>query len=444
VARLANQADGLLDPGAGPEGLRTLEGAVRAAMTELGGALLAGLLDADRGHRGARIACGHGHEADFVGYRGKHLDTVLGPVTLTRAWYHCGDCHAGTAPRDVELGTAGASLSPGLRRMVARTAASKPFAQAREDLAELAGVELSTKRVERAAEADGQAAAAVVQAEADALLAGTLSRLTADRQARNTLYVAMDGTGVPCVPAATRGRRGKQPDGRAATREVKLACLFTQTDLDDDGRPVRDPDSSSYVATFAPAETFGRLAYAEARRRGVDNAQRSVVLGDGAAWIWNLAELHFPAATEIVDLYHARQHLHELGQLVAPTLGGDHAGWLADRLAELDRGDIPGLTTAARALTLPDTLATEVDDALGYFETNQARMRYANFRQAGLFIGSGAVEAGCRAVIAQRLKLSGMRWNVPGATGILTLRCHHASGRWDHLWTQLHHTTAAV
>lgn len=444
MARLATQAQGLLDPGAGSEGLRGLEGAIRTAMTGLGCALLEGLLAADRGHRGTRIDCDHGHQADFVGYRGKHLDTVLGPVRLRRAWYHCGQCRAGAAPRDAELGVAGASLSPGLRRMVARVAAAKPFAQARQDLAELAGLELTTKRVERCAEADGQQVAAAVQAQADAVLAGTLSRLDADRAPIDTLYVAMDGTGVPCVPAATQGRKGKQPDGRAATREAKLACLFTQTGVDDDNRPVRDPDSSSYVATFAPAETFGTLAYAEAHRRGVDGARRSVVLGDGAPWIWNLAELHFPSATHIVDLYHAREHLHELGRLLAPTLGGDHARWLADRLAELDRGDIPGLLAAASTLTLPDTLTADMDQALGYFETNQHRMRYTTFRKAGLFVGSGAVEAGCRAVIGQRLKLSGMRWNIPGATGILTLRCHDASDRWDHLWTHIHHTTTAA
>ncbi|MEX2621965.1 MAG: ISKra4 family transposase [Egibacteraceae bacterium] len=292
-------------------------------------------------------------------------------------------------------------------------------------------------------EADGQQVAAAVQAQADAVVAGTLSRLDADRAPIDTLYVAMDGTGVPCVPAATQGRRGKQSDGHAATREAKLACLFTQSGLDEDGRPVRDPHSSSYVATFAPAEDFGALAYAEADRRGVAGARRTVVLGDGAPWIWNLAALHFPSATQIVDLYHAREHLHELGRLVAPALDGDHAGWLADRLAELDRGDIPALLDAAHSLTLPDTLTAEVDQTLGYFQTNQHRMRYAQFRKSGLFVGSGAVEAGCRAVIGQRLKLSGMRWNVPGATGILTLRCHDASNRWDDLWTQIHRTTAA-
>jgi hypothetical protein len=436
VTRLAALATGALDAG-GAQGLGAVELAIRTAMTKLGCSLLEQLLAADSGHRGARIDCGQGHQAAFVGYRPKHLDTVLGPVTPRRAYYHCGDCGGGASPKDAEVGVADASLSPGLQRMVARVGSAEPFAQARRDLTELAGVDLSVKRVERSAEADGQRLAALVEAEADAVLAGALSPLERTGPV-DTLYVAMDGTGVPTAPADTKDRRGKHPDGRARTREVKLGCVFTQTGLDPAGRPPRDPDSSSYVATLKPAGPFGSLVYAEARRRGVDRAARLIVLGDGAPWIWNLAALHFPTAIEIVDLYHAREHLHALGALVAPALGADHPGWLADRLAELDRGDIPALLAAARALQLPDATTQHVDKALGYFHTNQQRMRYAHFRGLGLFVGSGAVEAGCRAVVAQRLKLSGMRWSVRGATGIVSLRCQHASGRWDDIWNRLH------
>ena len=116
------------------------------------------------------------------------------------------------------------------------------------------------------------------------------------------LYLAIDGTGVPMVPAATTGRAGKSGDGRARTREVKLACLFTQTTLDEQGRPVRDEDSTSYVGSFAPAAEFANLVHAEARRRGADDIRQLVVLGDGAPWIWNLATAILPEATPIVDI----------------------------------------------------------------------------------------------------------------------------------------------
>ena len=406
-------------------------------MIKLGASLLEQFLATDTGHRGNTVDCGSGHRGVFVSYRSKNLDTVLGLVSVCRAWYHCSECGHGFAPLDIELGVEGASLSPGLQRMAARVGAAQPFAKGAGMLGELAGIELTAKRVERSAEASGKVVAGTIEAEAAGVLAGGVVPFGPAKPVEK-LYVALDGTGVPTIPAETRGRVGKAADGRARTREVKLGCLFTQTGLDDKGRPVRDPASSSYVATFQAAEQFGSLVYAEARRRGSGQARQVIVLGDGAPWIWNLADLHFPGATQIVDLYHARQHLHALGGLVAPVLGEDASGWLAQGLIELDRGNISGVLAATGQLEVSDEQATEIDKALGYFETNRERMRYAEFRGLGLFVGSGAVEAGCRAVVAQRMKLSGMRWGVPGATGIITLRCQEASGRWEEIWEPMH------
>lgn len=424
-----------------------MELAIRTAMMRLGASLLGQLLAADTGHRGPRIDCGAGHHAAFVGYRDKNLDTVLGRVVVRRAYYHCTDCGHGNVPRDDDLGVTDASLSPGLRRMTARAAAAEPFATAADLLAELAGIRLSDKRIERSAENDGAAAAARITAEAPAIASGTMAVLPAPAD-RGTppdkLYIAIDGTGVPMVAAAVTDRAGKAPDGRARTREVKLAALFTQTSLDDDGRPVRDPDSTSYLASFAPAAQFATLVAAEARRRGADDIRQLVVLGDGAPWIWNLATTIAPEATPIVDLYHAREHLHGLAAGLTDTLGDAHPDWLAARLADLDAGDIETLVTETERLPMNDDTATDTAKALGYFKTNAHRMRYAYFRAHGLFVGSGVVEAGCKSLVGGRLKQSGMRWNIPGATGILTLRTHQASGRFDRIWTQPHNQTATV
>ena len=420
-----------------------MELAIRTAMTRLGGSLLQQLLAADAGHRGPRIDCGAGHHAEFVSYRTRTIETVLGPVAVRRAYYHCASCGGGVVPRDDELGVAEASLSPGLRKMTARVGAASPFAKAADLLAELAGIRLSPKRIERAAEADGAAAAARTGAESTAI-AHRRVRVLPPAVVPDMLYIAVDGTGVPMVPTATTGRAGKAPDGRARTREVKLACLFTQTTVDEAGRPVRDPDSTSYLGSFAPAAGFATLVHAEARRRGADHIRQLVVLGDGAPWIWNLATAILPEATPIVDLYHAREHLHALAAGLTGVLGDDHPDWLAARLVDLNNGDIEALVAAARRPALPDTDADERDKALTYFQTNAHRMRYAYFREHGMFVGSGVVEAGCKAIIGQRLKLSGMRWNIPGATGILTLRCQEASGRWDQIWSKPHNQTAAA
>ena len=336
-------------------------------------------------------------------------------------------------PRDTELDVAGETMLPGLAKMAARAAEAVPFTRGAGLVADLAGITLTGKRLGRHAEADGRAAAAAIEARAAAIAARTLVPLP-PAGLPDKLYIAVDGTGVPMRAAETDGRPGKGEDGKARTREVKLACAFTQTKVDEDGYPIRDPDSSSYLATFAPAAEFGTLMAAEARRRGAGHVRQLTILGDGAHWIWNQASQHFPEATQIVDLYHAREHLHDLGKLLAFMLGDQHATWVAGRSSELDDGDIETLLSAARAFPLTGTKAGELDTALGYFETNAPRMRYNHFRSCGLFVGSGAVEAGCKAVIGQRLKLSGMHWSQPGATGILTLRCQKASGRWEEIW----------
>ena len=239
VERLAALAARCLRAG---EGLAAVELAIRTAMTRLGAGLLEDLLALDAGYGGPAVDCGAGHQARFVSYRDKVIDTVLGPVTVRRAYYHCGQCPGGVVPRDAELGTVHASLSPGLRSMAAHAATAVPFARAAALLAELAGVSLTIKRVERSAEADGAAARAAQEAESAAILA---RRVIPFRpcQAPGTLYIEVDGTGVPMTPAETAGRPGKADDGRAHTREVKLACLFTQTKYDEKGRPVADPAS---------------------------------------------------------------------------------------------------------------------------------------------------------------------------------------------------------
>jgi hypothetical protein len=416
---------------------------IRAGMLKLGGGVLGKLLGADPGYRGPRVDCGAGHQAEFVSYRDKVIDTVLGPVTLSRAWYHCADCKHGLAPRDAELGVAGASLSPGLAAMNDQAAAAAPFAKAAGLLEGLAGVRLTVKRVERAAEASGAAQAAAVR-ERSALIAGRKLVPLPPSPVPDMLYGAIDGTGVTMTAKETAGRQGKGEDGRARTREVKLAVFFTQDEVDDDGYPVRDQGSSSYIATFEPAAVFGDLVKAEGIRRGADHVRQLTILGDGAPWIWGIATGKFPEATQIVDLFHAREHLHDLARLLEFMLGDRKDEWLAARMEDLDYGDIDSICRAARLFPLEGIKKDQLDTALGYFENNAPRMRYKWFRSRGLFVGSGLVESGCKAVIGQRLKLSGMRWTITGADAITTLRCQQASRPDDRIWQQRHYQTGTA
>ena len=412
--------------------MEAAEAVIRAGMLRLGGGILEQLLAADPGYRGPRVPCGQGHDAGFVSYRDKVTDTSPGAVTLTRAWYHCAACGHGFAPRDAELGVAGASMSPGLRAMNDQAAAAGPFAGAARLLENLAGVRLTVKRVERAAEASGSALAAAVRDRAALITARRLVPLPPS-PLPDKLYAAIDGTGVPVTAKETAGRDGKGEDGRARTREVKLGVFFTQDQVDEKGYPVRDRDSSSYVATFEPASVFAGLVEAEGIRRGAGHVRQLTILGDGAAWIWNIAGSKFPGATQIVDLFHAREHLHDLARLLEFMLPDRKDEWLAARLQDLDNGDIDGICTAARTFPLTGINKDELDTALGYFEHNAPRMRYHWFRSRGLFTGSGVVESGCKAVIGQRLKLSGMRWTLAGADAIATLRCQQASRPEDRI-----------
>jgi len=415
--------------------LEASEMAIRAAMHQVGGGLLQKLLNSDnRGYRGVHLDCGHGHSAEFVGYRDKQVLTVLSAVEVQRAYYHCPDCQSGLVPKDQELDVVGSSFSPGVRRMMGRAGTKQAFAQGRSDLEELAGVVVQTKQVERVCAQLGAQIETFWQRERAAILSGKVTPL---QSAAPMLYIAIDATGVPVVPRETVGRRGKDATGHAKTRDAKVGCVFTQTKQDEQGYPIRDEGSTTYVGAIETAEAFGPRIYAEAVRRGLRQARKVVVLGDGAPWIWGIAAQYFPWATEIVDLYHAREHLANLGKAVYGPTSVQAKQWAAARYAQLDDGDVEAVVTSMKRLRpRQSNVQEEVRKAIDYFQTNQERMRYNKFRSEGLFVGSGVVEAGCKTVIGLRLKQSGMRWTVAHANAIIALRCCHLSGRWEEFWEQ--------
>lgn len=250
------------------------------------------------------------------------------------------------------------------------------------------------------------------------------------------LYVQMDGTGVPVVKKETVGRQGKTDGQPAHTREAKLGCVFTQATWDQEGYPVRDPDSTTYTGAIETAEEFGKRLYLEAWKRGWSRAKKKVVIGDGAEWIWNLAEQHFPGAIQIVDLYHARQHLWVLARKLHRNNEVNQKAWVkVHQKRLLDKGKIEKLVSAIRSTDCSNSeVAEKIRLEADYFERNAERMRYPKFRRQHLFVGSGVIEAGCETVIGSRLKRSGMFWTVRGANAIIALRCCHLNGRFEDYW----------
>lgn len=405
--------------------------ALRSSMHQLGGAILEKLLDADNGHRGPRVPCDQGHAAEFVDYRSKDVETVLSRIRVKRAYYYCPVCKAGTVPKDSDLDIESTSFSPGVRRLMARVGGKEAFDEGRRDLEALAGIFVKTKEVERVSETIGEEIEAVARRERKAVLSGKIVQISPVPR----MYVAVDGTGVPMVPHETEGRRGKDETGRAKTREAKLGCVFTQVGVDIEGQPIREEGSTTYVGAIETAEEFGQRIFTEAIRRGSRFSKQMVVLGDGAPWIWNIASEHFPGAIEIVDLYHAREHLSELAKVVYGPGSKMAKQWADERIAELDVGNVEAVVTAiARLRSGNDAVKDEVRRAAGYFQTNAERMRYREFRSQGLFVGSGVIEAGCKTIAGRRLKQSGMRWTVKGANAILALRCCELSGRTEQYW----------
>jgi hypothetical protein len=412
--------------------LEALEMAVRGTMHRAGGAALGHLLWLDSGHL-KKAPCSCGAEARFHSIRPRRLLTVLGPVEFERAYYVCPRCRQGHSPRDRELDVEATEFSPGVRRMMALVGSETSFGQGREQLELLAGLKVSAKAVERQAEAIGADIAVCEQEEIGRAKQLELPEVCAP--AVPILYIEMDGTGIPVVKAETEGRAGKLEGQPAHTREVKIGSVFTQTILDPEGRPVRDEESTSYVAAIESAEDFGLRIYTEAWRRGWSRAKKKVVIGDGAIWIWNLAEQHFPGAIQIVDLYHARQHLWDLSAKLFPNDEPGRRRWMARPLHRLDRGRIEELVTILRDLHPANPeLAKVVHNEADYFQRNAERMRYPAFRAQSLFVGSGVVEAGCKTVIGARLKRSGMFWTVRGADAIIALRCCRLSGRFEDYW----------
>jgi len=372
------------------------------------------------------------HETLYRG-RVRRVQTLFGPVELTRNYYHHAKLGSGRYPVDERLELVG-SHTPAVAKLICRASAgSASYQQAGEDLREYAGLGLDHRGF-------GRLVAATAPELAEAL--GTLPPTPPPENAvrPEVMYVSCDGTGIPARKEELRGRAGKQPDGSARTREAKLGCVFTQSSFDDEGEPIRDPDSTSYVGTLEGCREAGNLLRQEAYRRGYGRAPTTVYLGDGAAWVWENARLNFPGAVQILDFYHAAEHAGNLARAIC----GDDTGkavqcqqrWREKmkRTGARPVIDSARRLVAAHAGVIPPERLGEIETEINYFENNSARMDYGRFREKGYFIGSGVVEAGCKTVIGRRMKQSGMFWSEEGAEKILGLRCLFAGPHFDAAW----------
>jgi hypothetical protein len=355
------------------------------------------------------------------------VNGIFGSFELERDYYYHEGKKQGHYPADAALGLEGGN-TPALARLVCLEGADESsYQKAENHLQETGGIQVSARQIQRLVQQVG--APAQKWQEREAL------RHDAGSKAVPIMYLSGDGSGVPMRKEELEGRAGKQPDGGAKTCMAYLGCVFTQHKQDEEGHPMRDHESTTYVSTFSSIEEFGPLLRQEAIRRGLALAMQTVLLVDGAVALAKMGRLCFPTAIQIVDFYHALVHA---GEVLVALLGSKEHPQYRPRLGrwakQLLKDQVEKLITQTRKECAGQSQAEAVEKALGYFVNNVERMQYGTFRRQGFFIGSGVVEAGCKTVIGSRCKQSGMFWGKPGAENILALRCIQASRRLDEFW----------
>lgn len=402
---------------------------LRGAVLQVAARALEQRFNADTSdHAGPQQPCPCGQTARYVDRREKTFTSVLGALTLKRAYYHCATCQQGFCPRDRALGMDDDSVSPGVLRMLGSVTAEVSFETSSGLLWDLGGLRIDAKQVERIAERLGEEMAEDERQYTTPLANDALPP---------TLYLGIDGSGIPVRPEELVGRAGQQPDGKAKTREGKLVTVWSAESRDKEGLPVRDPGSITYSAAIESAATldtdesaseFAERVRREASRRRFTEAKRMVVLADGASYNWNVARELFSDATQILDRCHAKQHLNDVAHVLYGKDSAEGEQWASQRKQELDDERLEELLAALRQHA--DT-CKEAKTCVGYVERNRHRMRYQEFHARGLCTTSNIVESGCKVIFTTRFKHSAMHWSVVGANKMLAVRCYKRSGRFE-------------
>ena len=402
-----------------------------------------------------------GHRQRLVGMRSRQVLTLLGPLTVQRAYYQClsapapadTECSHGEAPFDTHWGMGSQHSSPGVRKAVSYLSAHLTHAGTAEALSRLLPLQLSARQVGNIIQPIGEAVKQVEEQEVQALLRRGASKQSSEAERQEErgepikrLYIEMDGV-------LARLRRGSVPmepaeHDRAGDvyREIKVGAVFV-------GEPGRErstlvpgvfvdtPGPIQYTARRSTAEEFAPQLYALAHRAGLPRAKEVVILADGAKWIWGIAQEQFPGAIQIVDEYHARQHVWEVAHAAFAADSPQRDSWAKTVLTHLSEGRIEAVIAAIEAVPPvapePGKARSIPDIEADYFRRNAERMRYPVFRAQGMQVGSGIAEAACKTVVSTRTKRSGMRWTPHGLDAILALRTCVLNGSFDQRWLDL-------
>ncbi len=363
--------------------------------------------------------------------RPRSLQGLVGNYQLVRAYFYCDRCSKGHAPLDERLGIGAGGFSPGLARVACRLGIEKSFPEAADALGEALHMTVIDESVRRITEGIGEVAEAEQQA--------AVARAKRGEEPVEPEQVA-PATGVLAVEVD-----GAMVHLEKEWHEAKVGVvspLGPQEEVDrDSGRVHLRLGDQSYCAGLEQAEDFWYRVYAEACRRGLGNLAvvLVVVLGDGADWIWRYARQFVAIGSvrvvEIVDIFHAFEHLWTVANAVFGAGSAEAAEWAKPLQRKLEEEGVkPVLEALGQLEAGEEAAAKEVSKALAYFTEHAERMDYPRFIAMKLPIGSGAVECACKVILEEREKGAGMRWSGRGAQAVASLRALHRSGRWKEFW----------
>ena len=398
--------------------LAEVEHHVVRLLKELGASLVAGLCTlATPAEPPPSIPCACGQVAPYQRQRTAQVTTLLGSISIERSYYLCAACGHGQHPLDAQLQFCAGSRSAALDELLALLGATQDsFVEAATVLEHLTLVHVSPNSVREATEQLG-ALLLDHQAQPRAARPPSPPRRACATASPSRLYSTMDGV------LAHLHERGWS--------EIKVGCCYHTQARQDRKRPERleiRAHSPSYVSALEEAQTFGWRLWEEALRRGVLSSAEVVVLGDGAHWIWNIAERHFPRAIQILDWYHASEYVWNAASAIWGEASAKRAEWAQAQLDKLWESKVDEVL-----LELEQWRARgeAVAAAVSYYSEHQERMDYASYRARGLQIGSGSVESACKQLVSARLKQAGMIWDADGAEAVATVRAWLKRERWE-------------
>ncbi len=370
------------------------------------------------GARENRVECRCGHRAYYKDVQPRSVVTSHGVLSFRRACYYCCHCKESFAPADAVLRVAGGTTEQ-VRVWAATVSGQMAFAQAATTLELLTRVSLSAATLERIAVAVGSGMYQEEARRAALHLRGQLPEGERPKERPRRLYVGMDGLFVPLRDAWKQD--GSEGELHCRWGECKVGVVY-EPEQDQEGKDVR-VRRQTYTATLQSVEEFGPRLGALAHQNGHHWAKETVVMGDGAAWIWQIAAKQFTGAVQIVDFFHACQHLAEVADARFGKESPASRDWQKARQEDLKNNRLDHVLREIASWRPSNQDKRQLRRrAYNYFSENAHRMRYQTFLEQGYHIGSGVVEAGCKHVIGQRLDQAGMHWRQATAESIAALR----------------------